>query len=123
MNISAVAQRLLSRSMLLPYAITATLAAICTPQAAMASDQTGQIVEIQQTGNRFFVFLSGERTRPTCDCCNRWEVTIGSEGSDAMVAALLTAFTTGKIVEIHGTGACVGSSNDTEGFWLYSVHQ
>lgn len=93
-----------------------------SPQGAMASDQSGQVTAIQQIQNRFFFYLDGARTgRPSCDCCGRWEILVGTPESQSMVAAIMTAFAARKTVQIYGTGSCVSPANDTEGVNLSSV--
>lgn len=123
MNVSKFSLNTIRRRVLFIVGLATGPVAIGMPDSAMATSQTGQITQIMQTGSRYFIYLTGDRDHLSCDCCNRWEITIGSRESDAMIAAMLTAFTTGKTVMIQGTGTCVAGSADTEGVALYTVLQ
>lgn len=83
--------------------------------AAWASEQSGKVTYVAQTGSRFLFGLTGSRgTRPGCDCCGRWEIVVNSVESQSKVATIMTAFSTQKPTSISGTGACAGGANDTE---------
>lgn len=90
---------------------------------AAASNQSGTVTATQQTSGRFFFVLSGTRTGtvPSCSCCNSWELPTNTDGGRTMIAMLLTAQGTGKVVSIQGAGSCVSPANDREAVALGEV--
>jgi len=92
------------------------LAGVLAPSAAFASTQTGIITGVNYLGGRVLFTVGGSRAdRPTCDCCNRWEILVNDPGGQALLAILLEAYRGGRTVAIGGTGACQAEANDTEG--------
>jgi hypothetical protein len=100
-----------------PAALFLTAISMGTASPALASDQTGNITSIAMTAGRVFFWMSGARTgtKPSCDCCSRWEIVVNDANSQAKMAIILTAYAQGKAISVAGTGACVGGANDTEG--------
>lgn len=91
-----------------------------TAAPAHASEQTGTITKVVMNSGRVLFWMSGTRTtRPSCDCCSRWEITVGDANSQALMSLVMTAYAGGKTVYIDGTGTCVGGPNDTEGVWWF----
>lgn len=89
---------------------------------AQASNQgPGYITNVEQAQSRFFFYMSGTRgTRPTCDCCGRWEIDASTAAGQSQIAILLTVYALHHTIQISGTGSCVVGANDTEGVWMLS---
>jgi len=92
------------------------MASAFAPSVAFASTQSGVIGGINYLGGRVLFTVSGSRAdRPTCDCCNRWEILVNDPAGQALLAILLEAYRGGRTVTISGTGSCQAEANDTEG--------
>jgi hypothetical protein len=96
-------------------AVMFTYAASVMP--AYASGQAGTITSVAFTGGRLLFFMSGTRTgtRPGCDCCSRWEITVGDAYGQALLSIVMTAYAGGRSVSLSGSSSCVSGANDTEG--------
>lgn len=95
-------------------AALAVLAASATP--SYASSQNGTITSVAFTSGRILFWMSGTRTtKPACDCCGRWEVSVADANGQALMSIIMTAYAEGKAVNLTGTGSCVTGANDTEG--------
>lgn len=92
---------------------------IISPYPAYASDQSGTVTRVAFADGRFLFWLSGPRigSRPTCDCCSRWELTVSNANTQGQMTLIMTAYAQSKTLTVVGTGVCVAGSNDTEGFY------
>ena len=105
------------------------MAMLITSASAQASTQdpgyiTGFITLPNNagTGSRFLVYINSARSaRPSCDCCNRWEIDATTPLGQSYASLLLTAYSMHRLVKIVGSGACVSGSNDTEGVSLIAT--
>lgn len=77
---------------------------------AAASVQAGKVTDVYvSSGTDGSAFqASGTRTaKPACATENLWSLeNPSSDSGKALLAALLTAYSTGRDIEIHGTGTC-----------------
>lgn len=89
---------------------------------ARASNQTGVVTKVAFAGPRFLFWVGGTRgSRPSCDCCNRWEIAVSDPNSQARMSLILTAYAQGKAIYVDGSGACVAGAGDTEGVGYFEV--
>lgn len=84
---------------------------------ASASDQTGKVTSVAMAGDRVLFWMDGTRTgtRPSCDCCTRWEINVSDANGQAKMSLIMTAYAQGKTILLAGTGTCVAGPFDTEG--------
>jgi hypothetical protein len=101
-----------------------SLSAGATP--AFASDgSSGYITEILPTnGTAAFFIHGGTRTTPPACAAGsgpRWVIDLSTPGGQAIMATILTAFSTNRPVHVVGTGTCALSPTDeTVGYLVIS---
>jgi hypothetical protein len=76
--------------------------------ANASSSGGGSISKLTPTsGGAFIFYQTGTRTtRPACSTQDRWAIDVSTNSGQALVAALLTAYSMGKQIAITGTGTC-----------------
>lgn len=77
---------------------------------AAASDQAGKVTDVyvSASAEASAYRVSGTRTtRPACATDDVWALeNPNGDNGKALLSALLTAYSIGRNVEIHGTGTC-----------------
>jgi hypothetical protein len=106
--------------------IVALVAFVQATVPAHASQQYGvRIDSFLYTAGRVLIYVNESRAAPSCSCStcgNRWEIVVNNIPSQALMSLLMTAYAQGRAVDFLGSNACVGTSNDTEGVNLVSIH-
>jgi|GEM_PF-1119321 len=83
---------------------------------ALASDRAGTISLVHSMPDGVILFyLSGSRAPapPSCNVVDRWAFNATTAAGQARLALLLTAYASGKVIAVHGTGTCPDRA-DTE---------
>ncbi|WP_138918636.1 hypothetical protein [Nitrospirillum viridazoti] len=88
-------------------ALAVAQAAWSNPAAASATT-AGTIYNIMPSagGTLFFSQAGTRTTTPTCTSENRWVINVTTPAGQTLAAALITAYSLGKQIEIHGSGDC-----------------
>ena len=77
---------------------------------AHAGSQIGSItaVSVDNNGSPYVFLVSGTHNgQPACATDAYWAVTnLGTDNAKSMVATILTAYATGRQVNVQGSGAC-----------------
>jgi len=94
--------------------LAALLLAYAAP-AISSSSTAGSISNItpNAAGRVFFQHSGTHTARPSCATLDRWVIDTTTAGGQALLSALLTAYSTGKQIQIDGTGNC-SAWGDTE---------
>jgi hypothetical protein len=117
--------RLMRRSLrtsLAKVPLVAGIIAFAANTGAQASSSgSGYVTTIIYSGSGFaFVYQNGSRTaRPACSVNDRWVIPITTAAGQSMLAGMMTAYATGKVITVNGTGAC-SEYADTESISYFS---
>jgi hypothetical protein len=105
-------------------ALALVLGLLLTTSAYAGSQSGGKVVQLLPSAQSFTFLADGARSSvPTCaaGAANFWTVDLSTPQGQAIAASIMTAFSTGKNVNIYGTGACPSFQPDREGVFYIVV--
>lgn len=99
----------------------AFLLAVLMPSPANAGNQTGTVITVvSATDGKTIVSLTGTHVNnPACSSTGRWAFDHTTASGQALLADLLTGASTGKTIQIVGTGACTSWSDSEDARYVY----
>jgi hypothetical protein len=80
---------------------------LATTPAVAAGNSSGFVYAMTvQNGYVIFSITGAHNSNPACSTTSRWSFLANTANGQAMLATLLTAYSTGKILYSAGTGDC-----------------
>jgi hypothetical protein len=106
----------------------ACAAALAFASAANAGNQSGgKAITLIPTNNGAYSFVSNGTRVGTPPCAsgapNNWAIDLSTPSGQALAASVITAFSSGKTMDIVGTNTCLAAQPDVEQVSYISIFQ